>query len=83
MPVEKPAEYIFKSSAGRPAHCNHWCKLAFYNIAWIEASKKPRHSKKDLTTKICSIVHDNSVDAVGINEVFNLNDDMDEMAALP
>ena len=76
MPTEKLAEYIFKSSAGRPAHCNHWCKLAFYNIGWIEASKKPRHSKEGLATEIYSIVHDKNVETVDISEVFNLKDDL-------
>lgn len=80
MPVPafpiRPAEHMFQGSAGRPASSNPWAKLAFYNIGWLAASKKERHTKEGLATEICIMVRDKGVDAVGICEVFNLKDDM-------
>ena len=75
LPVES-AEYMFKSSAARPASCNNWYRLSFYNIGWNLASKKARHTMEGLATEICNMVHDKCVDAVGISEVFNLKHDM-------
>ena len=80
MPVPafpiRPAEHMFQGSAGRPANSNPWARLAFYNIGWLAASKKERHTKEGLATEICIMVRDKGVDAVGICEVFNLKDDM-------
>ena len=72
----EPAKFMFKGSAGRPANSNPWCKVAFYNIGWMETSKKPSHNKEGLATEIYSIVHDKNVNAVGISEVFNLKKDV-------
>ena len=41
LPAES-AEYLFESSAARPASSNNWCRLAFYNIGWDAKSKKER-----------------------------------------
>ena len=72
----KPAEYMFKCSAARPADGDNWYRLLFYNIGWNVTSKKPRHTMEGMATEICSMVHCKCVDAVGISEVFNLKDDM-------
>ena len=72
----KPAEYMFKCSAVRPADGVNWYRLLFYNIGWNKTSKKPRHTREGLATEICSMVHSKCLGAVGICEVFNLKDDM-------
>ena len=72
----KPAEYMFKCSAARPADDVNWYKLLSYNIGWNIKSKKPRHTQEGLAREICSMVHAKCVDGVGISEVFNLKDDL-------
>ena len=72
------ADWAVDSSVARPAGYSDWKKLAFYNIGWNIASKKPRHTMEGLATEICNFVHDKRADAVGISEVFNLRDDHHE-----
>ena len=52
-------------------------RLAFYNIGWNKNSKKPYHSADCLANEIWTIVKRNKVHAIGICEVFGLNDDSD------
>ena len=67
------AEYMFGSSAARPADDSGWRRLAFYNIGWDKKSKK--HNMTLLAQEIWNIVHAKCIDAIGISEVFNLRDD--------
>ena len=79
----EPAEYMLQSSAERPAEYKRLVqavlngllsgcyRLAFYNIGWNVASKKPRHTADGLAEEICKMVRDKCADAVGSSEVFN------------
>ena len=78
----QPAEALLHTSAVQPVGSNNWYRLAFYNIGWLAASKKARHTKEGLATEICSLVQHKCVDAVGISEVFNLKEDMRERRRL-
>ena len=71
--VDMSAEYMFGSSAARPADHSGWRRLAFYNIGWNKKSKK--HNMTLLAQEIWNIVHAKCIDAIGISEVFNLRDD--------
>ena len=71
--VDTSAEYMFGSSAARPADHSGWRRLAFYNIGWNKTSKK--HNMTLLAQEIWNIVHAKCIDAIGISEVFNLRDD--------
>ena len=76
LQVAEPAEYMSGSSAVQPANgIPLWQRLAFYSIGWNKDSKKPVHAKEGLAKKICDMVQELNLDAVGTSEVYNLKDD--------
>ena len=71
----EPAEYISGRSAVQPANgIPLWHRLAFYNIGWDSRSKKPHHTADGLAKEICDMVQQLALDALGISEVYNLNE---------
>ena len=74
--VTEPAEHMSDDTAVRPTGgIPLWHRLAFYNIGWNSNSKKSVHTKEGLATEICDMVQEVTLDAVGISEVYRLQDD--------
>ena len=51
-------------------------KLAFYNVGWQSTSKK--HTASWLTREVSEIVTNGNVDAIGVSEVFNIRNELED-----
>ena len=61
------------SSAAQPADHNAWRRISFYNIGWDASSKK--HTAEMLAGEITDLVAVKGLHAIGLSEVFNLQND--------
>ena len=83
--TSQPAEYLHQDRHSRTcsdtwavnnSNADGWTglvRIAFYNIGWNYSSKK--HTKDWLAEEIYDMVHDKHLDALGVSEVFRLQDD--------
>ena len=69
--VPPPAQY---ASGAQPFGYGELFMFLFYNIGWLEASKKPHHNKENLADEICEMAIAKGADAIGICEIYNLRD---------
>jgi len=73
MTATQSAEYLFGDSAVRPVANVYWRRLAFWNIGWNYTSKK--HNMHWLAREICNFHTAKSFDAMGISEIFNIEEE--------
>ena len=76
QPAPTIATYMVPGSGAQPAVQGPTHKLAFYNVGWLEKSKK--HNAAWLAREVSDIVTKRNVDAIGISEVFNQRDDLND-----
>jgi hypothetical protein len=76
--VAQPAPIIALHNVGTapPAVHGPTHKLAFYNVGWQPTSNM--HNAAWLAREVHDIVTNGNVDAVGISEVFNIRDDLND-----
>ena len=77
--VAQPAPMIATYNVGSapPAVQGPTHKLAFYNVGWQPTSKT--HNAAWLTREVSEIVTNGNVDAIGISEVFNIRNELNDM----
>ena len=73
MTATQSAEYLFGDSAVRPVANVYWRRLALWNIGWNYTSKK--HNMHWLAREIYNFHTAKSFDAMGISEIFNVEEE--------
>ena len=76
QPAPTIATYMVSGTAAQPAVQGPTHKLAFYNVGWVTSSKK--HNAAWLAREVSDIVTKRNVDAIGISEVFNQRENLED-----
>ena len=76
QPAPAIAAYIVPGTAAQHALQGPTHKLAFYNVGWASSSKK--HKAAWLAREVSNIVTTRNVDAIGISEVFNQRENLED-----
>ena len=64
------------ATAAQPAVQGPTHKLAVYNVGWLSSSKK--HNAAWLAREVSDIVTKRNIDAIGISEVFNQRENLED-----